>query len=137
LGKCRHEPLKRGTELLRIEQPEQAAESIVTGNAVPQREEAAKQGLLRPGEFRHIGRVPTARKHRTQANHQQIVQVMQSGIAGSRVFQAFPTRAKLFHGILPGRISTPLGRIEWLRAGQEGESAVKLIRSASPLCPRL
>jgi hypothetical protein len=68
-----------------------------------------RKGLLRLGEFRHVRRVLATGKHRAKGNHQQIVEVVQSGVAGSRVFRAFPTRAKLFHGVLPGRISHAVG----------------------------
>jgi hypothetical protein len=39
LGKSRHEPLERRAELGRIEQPEQPAEGIMTGQTVLQTEE--------------------------------------------------------------------------------------------------
>jgi len=108
-GKRRHEPLKRGAELLRIQQSEKPAESIVAGDATLQNEEFAQKVLLGFREFRHIRRVLTAAKHRAQGNHQQIVEIMQSGIPGSGVFQTFPARAKFFQSILSGRVSHPTG----------------------------
>ena len=59
-------------------------------------------------------------QHRAQRNHQQIVEVMQRGIPGSRVLQTFPARTKFFQCGLPGRVSQPMGRIDPLRAGQAG-----------------
>ena len=94
-GEPCHEPLEDGTELLGVKQAEQAAEGVVAGQAILQLEEATQERLLRYGERRHVGRALTAAQDGAQGDHQQFVQVVQTGIAGPRVLQSFKAGDKL------------------------------------------
>ena len=99
--KLRHEPLKHGAELRRIEQPEQPAEGVVTGDALLQLEEAAQERLFRFGKPGHFHRALTTAKDSAQRDHQKLMEVVQTGIPGSRVRQPLPAADKLFQGVLP------------------------------------
>lgn len=76
-------------ELFRVEQAEQAAEGIVAGQAVLELEEIAQERLLRHREGRHVGGTLAATQDGAQSYHQQFMQVMKAGIAGSRILQSF------------------------------------------------
>ena len=67
----------------------------MAGQAVLKLEEAAQERLLRLGEPRHVDRALPAAQHRAKRDHQQFMEVMQAGIAGSRVLQALPAGDKL------------------------------------------
>jgi hypothetical protein len=56
LGKLRHKPLKRIAKPIRIKIAEQAAEGVVTGQAVGQGEKAAQKWLLGLCKHSHIHR---------------------------------------------------------------------------------
>jgi hypothetical protein len=56
----------------------------------------------------HVDRALAAAEHRAKSDHQQIVEVVQTGIAGSRVLQTFPTGNKLIQSIIPERTSYAL-----------------------------
>jgi hypothetical protein len=71
----------------------------MAGYPARQREKAAQEWLLRRREQRHIHRTLSATQHSTQGNHQQLMEVMQTGIAGSRLLQALPARDKLIQGV--------------------------------------
>ena len=109
LGKHRREPLEGGTELHWIKQPEQPAEGIVAGQAVPQCEETTQEWLFRAGEQRHVHRPLPAAQNRAQGDQKQLVEVVQGGIAGPWIVQALKARDKLLHGVLPGVFQTPPG----------------------------
>ena len=102
-GKRRHEPLKRRLELLRIEPAEQPADAVVAGQAIGKLEETAQEWLLRPREQPHISRALPATQHAARGNHHQLIEVMQSGIPGSRVLQLRPACGKLIQDDLPRR----------------------------------
>jgi len=106
-GKLLHEPLKRGAKLIRIKIAKQPAEGIVTGQTLLQLEEAAQKRLLRLGEQRYIRRSLASAQHRAQSNDQKLIEVMQNGIAGARVFQALPTRGKLMQRFFTGHVNPP------------------------------
>src|SRR6202042_2059664 len=59
--------------------------------------------LALPGEFRHIRGVLTTAQHRAQGDHQQVVELMQSGIASSWVLKALPAGTKFLQAPLPQR----------------------------------
>ena len=73
----------------------QAAERVVAGHPIRQLEEAAQERLFRPGEQRHVHRALPAAQHRAQSNHQQLMEIVQPGIAGSWILHAFPAGGKL------------------------------------------
>src|SRR5580658_4304041 len=89
--------------------------------------------VLSPSQGRHIRCVLTAAQHRAQGDHQQVMELMQSGIAGPRIIKTFPACTKFLQGILPGRASydTPWSRTNRSRATEK--FTVKLIRNATPL----
>ena len=119
IGEAGHEPLEGGTEPRRIEQPEQPTEGVVAGQAVLQLEKAAQKGLFRFREPRHRHCTLTAAQHRAERDHQQLVEVVQPGIAGARVFQTLPAGDELIQDVLPGNVSAaPEGRIDLARAAQ-------------------
>jgi hypothetical protein len=135
-GKRRHEPLERGTELCRVEQPEQPAERVMTGQAVLQTEELAQERFFRLGKFGHVRRVLPTAQDRAQGDHQQVVEIVQGGIAGSRVFETLPAGSNLFQSI-PQRPGVTHRRLESMESrARKMESGVKVIRNASPLCGR-
>jgi hypothetical protein len=69
IRKLRHEPLKPGAELSRIEPPEQPTERIVTWNAVLKLEKAAQERLFGFGKPRHRHSALTTTKHSAQTDH--------------------------------------------------------------------
>src|SRR5271165_4301313 len=109
LAKARHEPLKRGAELRRIKLAEQPAERVMAGQPVRQLEEPAQERLLRLREHRHVRRALPAAQHRTQRDHQKLVEVMQRGVAGSRVLETLSAGSKLIQGGLPVGVSNANG----------------------------
>jgi hypothetical protein len=102
-GKLRHEPLKCSPELLRVEPAEQATEGVMAGQAIGKLEETAQERLLRPREQPHINCALPTTQHGAQSNHQQLIEVMQSGIPGSRVLQLLPACGKLLQDAPPRR----------------------------------
>src|SRR3954453_7095030 len=118
-GEACHEPLKRRAEPVWIEQPEQSAEGVVAGQTVLQLEKAAQKCLFRFRESRHGNRALPAAQHRAKRDYQQLVEVMQAGIAGARVLQTLPAGDEPIQAVLPCNPSaTPEGRIDLARAGQ-------------------
>ena len=87
LGKCRHEALEYGTELLRVEATEQSAERIVAGQTALKPQEAAQERLLGLGIQCHVDRRLPATQDRAKGNDQQLVEVVPAGIAGTGVGQ--------------------------------------------------
>jgi hypothetical protein len=102
-GKRRHEPLKRGPELVGIEVAEQPAECIVTGWPILHIEKFAEQWLLLPGEQRHIHRPLSAAQDRAQSDPQQGVEIVQRDVAAPWVFQLFEAGGEPIQRGLPGR----------------------------------
>ena len=82
---------------------------MVAGDTVRRFEETAQKRFLRFGELRDIGGVLAAAHHLGQSDRQQIVQIVQSGIPGSRVLETLPARTEFFQSILPGRVSHATG----------------------------
>ena len=110
-----HEPLEGGTELLRVQHPEQPAEGVVAGRAVLQGEEAAQERLLGDGEQRHVDRALPAAQHGAEGDHQDLVEVVLAGIPAARVIQAFQASDELVHGNPPRcamRVSVESSRVE-------------------------
>jgi hypothetical protein len=105
LRKLCHKALKGCPELSRIDPTEQPAERVVTGDAVLQLEKAAQEPFLHLCEPRLVNRALAAAQDRAQSNHQQLMEVMQSRIAGSGVLQILPTGSKLIQGIITDRLS--------------------------------
>jgi len=101
IGKPAHEALEAGAELLGIEPAKQTAECIVARQAAFQLEEAAQERLLCHRERRHMCRALAAAEDSTQGDHQQFVEIVQTGIAGPRVLQPLPADNKLIQGALP------------------------------------
>ena len=118
LGEVRHELLKRSAKLGRIEKAEQTAEGIVAGRAMLELEKAAQERLFRRGEQCHVDRTLAAAQDRAKGDHQEVVEIVQTGIAGARILQFLPAGNKLIQGDLPGHVSHAEGRIDHLRAGQ-------------------
>jgi hypothetical protein len=107
LGKSTHEALEAIAEPFRVEVAKQAAECVVAGNAVFQLEKAAQERLLCRRERGHMGRSLTAAQNGAESNEQKFMEVVQTGIAGSRILQPFPARNKpiqLIQSSLPGRV---------------------------------
>ena len=90
------------------EQAEQAAESVVTWNALLQLEKAAQERLFRFRKPSHVHRTLATAQHRAKGDHQQLMKVMQTGIPSSRVFQTLPAAGKLIQGVLPPQVSGAL-----------------------------
>src|SRR5208283_5665843 len=61
----------------------------------------AQERLLRTSKHVHIDRTLATAQDRAKRDHQQLVEVVQNGIASARVFQILPTGNKLIQGILP------------------------------------
>jgi hypothetical protein len=79
--KARHETLKTGAERLRIQQTKNPAERVMAGQTVFQRQKATQERLFVFGEFSHVHRRLAATQHRAQSNHQNLPEIMTSGIA--------------------------------------------------------
>ena len=60
----------------------------MAGHAVLQPEKAAQERLFGLGEQRHVHRALAAAQHRAQRDHQQLMEIVQTGIAGSRILQS-------------------------------------------------
>ena len=52
---------------------------------------------------RHIDRALTAAQHGAQGNHQQLMEIVQGGIAGPRILQTLPAGDELIQHDLPRR----------------------------------
>lgn len=100
IGEAGLDVLKCGTKLRRIELAEQLAEGVVAGQPVLKLEKAAQEGLFGFGEPRHRHRALSATQGGAERDHQQFMDIMQSHVAGSRIFQTFPARGKLLQGTL-------------------------------------
>ena len=74
LGKRRHEPPEHLLEGLRVEVTEHAAECIVTGNAMLQRQELPQQPLLGATEQRHVAAAFASAQDGRQSNEQDFPQ---------------------------------------------------------------
>ncbi len=75
----------------------------MAGQAIGKLEETSQESLLRPREQPHIDRTLPATQYGAQGDHQQLIEVMQSGIPGARVFQPLPACGKLIQDDLPKR----------------------------------
>jgi hypothetical protein len=118
LGKRRHEALKAGAELIRIETAEQAAEGVVAGRAVRQIEELAQEKFLGLGEQGHVHRALAAAQNRAQRDDQQSVEIMQRGVPAARVVKLLKAFNEPVQRRLPAHVSHASGRIDRARAGQ-------------------
>jgi hypothetical protein len=105
IGKTHHEALERGAGPRRIDKAEQTAESVVAGHAMLELEKAAQERCFRRGEQCRVHRALAAAQERAKGNHQEVMEVVQTGIAGSRVLQFLPTDDELIQGNLPRHIS--------------------------------
>ncbi len=104
---------------LRLEAAEQPAERIVARDTVLELEEAAQERLFRLREQCHVHRALPATQYRAQGNHQNLMEVVQTGIAGSPVLKTLPARDKLIQGVpSPGVFRPPTGRIDHARLGK-------------------
>jgi hypothetical protein len=106
IGEPGHEALKSGAEMRRIKLAEQAAEGVVTGQAMLKLEKAAQEGFFGFGKPRHRHRALAAAQGGAKRDHQQLMEIMQPGITGSRIFQTLPARGKGLQGILHRRVYT-------------------------------
>jgi hypothetical protein len=81
--------------------------SFATANAAP-----------RLGKGRHVCRTLTAAQDRAQGNHQQLVEIVQAGIAGPRVLQSNKAGDELVQHDLRRRLWHAGGSINPVRIGQ-------------------
>src|SRR5208337_5602443 len=104
LGETGHEALKRRPKLLRIEQAEKPAERVVAGHAILELEKSAQERLLRLGEQAHVHRALPAAQNRARRYRQNLMKVVQRGIAGARVVRTVPAfdKAANSEAIRPG-----------------------------------
>ena len=79
--KARHETLKTGAERLRIQQTKNPAEGVMAGQTMFQRQKATQERLFVFGELSHVHGCLTATQHRAQSDHQDLQEIMTSGIA--------------------------------------------------------
>jgi hypothetical protein len=77
----------------------------VAGHAVFQLEDAAQEWLFRLREQGHVDRTLPAAQDGAQGDQQKLLEVVQTGIAGSRVFKILPKRGKLIQSTLKARVS--------------------------------
>ena len=105
LGETGHEPLKRRPELLRVEHAEKPAERVMAGHAILELEKPAQERLLRLGEQAHVHRALPAAQNRAHRYRQNLMKVVQRGIAGARVVQTVPAFDKAIQDLLPRRES--------------------------------
>jgi hypothetical protein len=105
-GLSGHEALKRRPELLRIEHAEKPAERVMAGHAVLEVEKPAQERLLRLREQAHVHRALPAAQNRAHRYRQNLMKVVQRGIAGARVVQTLPAFEKAIQNHLPRRESS-------------------------------
>jgi hypothetical protein len=77
----------------------------VAGNAILELEKSAQERLLRLGEQAHVHRALPAAQNRAHRYRQNLMKVMQSGVAGARVVQTVPAFDKAIQDLLPRRES--------------------------------
>lgn len=87
-----------------IKLTEQPADCVVAGHTVLKFEKAPQSRRLRLSEQCHIDRTLSATEGSASRNHKQLVEIVQTGIAGSWVLQALPARQKSVHRILAERL---------------------------------
>ena len=90
-------------ERLRVEQAEHAAEGVVTGNAVAQPQQGAKQRLLRAPEQGHVAAGLGAAERCREGDDQHVHELV-TGVAGARVGQPRKGRFQALQGKSPGSI---------------------------------
>jgi len=95
-------------ELLRIEQAEKPAERVMAGHAILELKEPAQKWLLRLREQAHVHRALPAAQNRTHRYRQNLMKVVQRGIAGARVVQTIPAFDKAIQNHLPRRESAAI-----------------------------
>ena len=106
LGETGHEPLKRRPELFRIEHAEKPAERVMAGHAILELEKPAQERLLRLREQAHVHRALPAAQNRAHRYRQNLMKVVQRGIASARVVQTLPAFDKAIQNHLPRRKSS-------------------------------
>jgi hypothetical protein len=119
LREGRHEPLKRGTKPVRIEQPEQAAEGVMAGNAVGQRRKPRSKGSFALAN----SAISVAFSPPERTVQRAIIRTSCRSCKAALRFAGLPGLPST-HRILPWQPPrahfTPPGRIDRGRAGQEG-----------------
>ena len=126
----------------------------MAGNAILELEKSAQERLLRLGEKAHVHRALPAAQNRAHRYRQNLMKVVQRGIAGARVVQSVPAFDKAIQDLSPApqiirdpvksispniaksdqggrRIPSaiPLGEWRKARASDEGEFGVRLSKS--------
>jgi hypothetical protein len=86
--------------------------------AVLQLEKTAQERLFGNSERRHVRGALTSAEHSAQRDHQQLVEIMETGVAGPRVIKSFPSCHKPIQRTLPGLFLKPTGRLDPVRIGQ-------------------
>jgi hypothetical protein len=87
-----------------VEQPEHPAEGVVARDAMLQPQKLPQERALRPAKQRHVRAVLPAAQHRTQRDHQNLVQQMPLGVAGSRIVQILDNLINPCHGTDPQKL---------------------------------
>src|SRR3712207_1050677 len=72
----------------------------MAGNAVPQAQELAQEGLLGPPEQGHVGAILTPAQHCAQGDDEDVVQIV-ARVVLARVLQPFENLCKLLHDTAP------------------------------------
>jgi hypothetical protein len=88
------------TSKARIEQPEQARESIVAGNPARQPQKPAQKRLLGLAEQGHVDAGLGPAQGRAQRDQQDLQQIMPLRIARPRIVETRKARPKPLHAIL-------------------------------------
>jgi hypothetical protein len=97
-------------------------------------EKAAQEGLFGFGEPRHRHSALPAAQGGAERDYQQLVEIMQSGIPGSRIFQPFPARGNLLQGTLQRRIHQTEGTSA---SGKRSVACQANSKCESPVAPGL
>ena len=85
---------------------EKPAERVMAGHAILQLEKPAQEGLLRLREQAHVHRTLPAAQNRAHRYRQNLMKVVQCGIAGARVVQTIPAFDKAIQNHPPRRESS-------------------------------
>jgi hypothetical protein len=104
LGKPPHEAEKPAMESRWVEQPEHPAEGVVARDAMLQPQKLLQERAFRPAKKRHVRAVLPAAQHRTQRDHQNLVQQMPLGVAGSRIVEILENLINPRHGTAPQKL---------------------------------
>jgi len=104
----------------------------MAGQAILELEKPTQERLLRLRKQAHIHRALPAAQNRAQRDRQNLMKVVQRGIAGARVVQTVPAFDKAIQNNLPRRKSSATGRIHLVQNRKKTPRPAKNSKCDSP-----